>query len=346
MTCIRKESGFGSINFGQRFGTLPFCRIGAHVGQTGADLAGQQIDEFPIDIVKRTIGIESNDDGAHRLWSLWRILTEIDIPVFAFNLRELQRLKSVYECWGYTGQLDEKFRDSMIKSIDELIAACKAADFTGPIGTLVTSREWFASTLCKGEGVPNELGHILDSVLDELYEREFYRLDRDRAAYFNKSQLWGDAVDAAFPSARFDIQEAGNCLATNRETAAVFHLMRTVEWGLRALCVSLGFRKLRIRFKRSGRTSYVPIEYLEWEKILDQLNDLVDAKLIKMRKGPGKQKLQEFYYPALQDIRAIRDAWRNHVMHTRAQYTKEDSTAIYSHVKRLMMGLASEVKEV
>jgi len=67
MTCIRKESGFGSINFGQRFGTLPFCRIGAHVGQTGADLAGQQIDEFPIDIVKRTIGIESNDDGAHRL---------------------------------------------------------------------------------------------------------------------------------------------------------------------------------------------------------------------------------------------------------------------------------------
>ncbi len=200
--------------------------------------------------------------------------------------------------------------------------------------------------MCKGEGVPNELGHILDSVLDELYEREFYRLDRDRAAYFNKSQLWGDAVDAAFPSARFDIQESGNCLATNRETAAVFHLMRTVEWGLRALCVSLGFRKLRIRFKRSGRTSYVPIEYLEWEKILDQLNDLVDAKLIKMRKGPGKQKLQEFYYPALQDIRAIRDAWRNHVMHTRAQYTKEDSTAIYSHVKRLMMGLASEVKEV
>ncbi len=58
-------------------------------------------------------------------------MTEIDIPVFAFNLRELQRLKSVYECWGYTGQLDEKFRDSMIKSIDELIAACKAADLLG-----------------------------------------------------------------------------------------------------------------------------------------------------------------------------------------------------------------------
>src|ERR1700722_20353081 len=67
VTCIRKESGFSPINLGQSFGTFTFCRIGAHVGQTGADLAGQQIDESPIDIVKRTKGIEPNDDGAHRL---------------------------------------------------------------------------------------------------------------------------------------------------------------------------------------------------------------------------------------------------------------------------------------
>ena len=64
-----------------------------------------------------------------------------------------------------------------------------------------------------------------------------------------------------------------------------------------------------------------------------------------MRPGKVKQSAQEFYYPALQDVRGIKDAWRNHVMHTRREYTALEADAILEHVKRLMATLAPKVKE-
>lgn len=78
----------------------------------------------------------------------------------------------------------------------------------------------------------------------------------------------------------------------------------------------------------------------------NQLQDRVDAKLNKIKRGPAKQASQEFYYPMLQDIRGIRDAWRNHVMHTRQEYEPKDADAILGHVRRLMNTLAIRVREV
>ena len=42
-------------------------------------------------------------------------------------------------------------------------------------------------------------------------------------------------VNDKFPSAAFDIDEAGKCLAIGRSTAAVFHLMRALETAIRAV---------------------------------------------------------------------------------------------------------------
>jgi hypothetical protein len=75
-------------------------------------------------------------------------------------------------------------------------------------------------------------------------------------------------------------------------------------------------------------------------KILDGLQDAVDLKMTRLKRVSEKQKLQEFYYPALQDIRGLRDAWRNHVMHTRAEYTDKDAEAVFFHVKRLLIMLS------
>jgi hypothetical protein len=91
---------------------------------------------------------------------------------------------------------------------------------------------------------------------------------------------------------------------------------------------------------------YTPISYTDWETMLNQLQDKVDSKINKMKRGKRKQAAQEFYYPVLQDIRGIRDAWRNHVMHTRAIYIKEEADAILAHVKRLMALLALKLSVV
>jgi hypothetical protein len=194
--------------------------------------------------------------------------------------------------------------------------------------------------------VANELSNIREAVTTECGSHRFLRVVPERSQYIDEPSLLGSGVSTAFPSAVPDIREAGNCLAAECNTAAVFHLMRVVEWGLRALCVDLGLKRVKNKLRRSGKASYVPIEYSEWEKLLDQLQTKVDAKLQRLKRGSSKQHLQQFYYPALQDIRGIRDAWRNHVMHTRDEYNHADADAIMSHVKRLMETLAGRISEV
>jgi hypothetical protein len=120
-------------------------------------------------------------------------------------------------------------------------------------------------------------------------------------------------------------------------TAAVFHLMRVVEWGLRSFARHLGLLHVVADRKRG---KIVPIEYSQWEKILSQLHEKVDAKIDSMRAGPKKQAAQEFYYSALSDVGGFKDAWRNHVMHGRKQYKSADGIAVLGHVERFMKTLA------
>jgi hypothetical protein len=192
----------------------------------------------------------------------------------------------------------------------------------------------------------NQTKVLVEAIEGELKYRRFAFVPTERAKALDKIDTDWATVQGRFPSAKPDIRAAVECYALDCNTAAVFHAMRVVEWGLRALCVSLGFRKLRQKFKKSGSISYIPIEYSEWDTILNQLQPRIDAKINKIKRGPLKQQQQEFYYPIVQDIRAIRDAWRNHVMHTRQDYEPKDADAILGHVKRLMNTLAIRVREV
>jgi hypothetical protein len=184
----------------------------------------------------------------------------------------------------------------------------------------------------------------VQSILEkELAEKTCLYIPEDRPPWYGHESSFGDQVHRSFPSARFDIQEAANCFALDRYTASVFHLMRCVEWGLRAFCADVGFDEVCIH-KTDKR--YVPVEYSQWEKILSQLPKRVDEKIEKMPPGADKESAQGFYYPILQDIRAFKDAWRNHVSHTRAIYDETEGINILTHVKNFMVRLSSKVCEI
>jgi hypothetical protein len=188
-----------------------------------------------------------------------------------------------------------------------------------------------------------ELHHAKDALQREARNRLFLEVRPERKGFVDSWALFGQPVHDAFPSARFDIRETGNCLAAECHTAAVFHMMRAAEWGIRALCVHLGLKKLKWVKKRGGKVRLMPVAYSDWEHILTGLQGKVDAKITKLKRGESKQAAQEFYYPVLQDLRAIRDAFRNHVMHTRREYTRHEADAILDRVVRLMTALASRV---
>jgi hypothetical protein len=186
---------------------------------------------------------------------------------------------------------------------------------------------------------------IRSCLVAELSKHKYLYVLTEKAEYVDCDALFGSKVTTAFPSAAFDIKHAGNCFAAECPTAAVFHLMRAVEWGLRALAAHLGFRRdLRTRTK-SGKVVYTPLAWAEWEKILEALRNRVDERIVKLKRGPRKQVYQEFYHPAIKDIAGFKEAWRNHVMHTRREYSPEDAGSVFVHVKSFMIILATRISE-
>ncbi len=94
-----------------------------------------------------------------------------------------------------------------------------------------------------------------ERIADELRGVFFLRMTTSQAEMFtSNTPLFGERVFQAFPSANYDIAEAGKCLACERSTAAVFHLMRVMEAGLKVLA-------------RGMDITYAP----SWESYLTQI---------------------------------------------------------------------------
>lgn len=202
-------------------------------------------------------------------------------------------------------------------------------------------------------GLKAHLINVLNAIMNDVGLLKFLRVDEDRVRFLERDSVLDDDdsspagrdVFVAFPSARPDARAAGNCLAAECNTAAVFHMMRAVEWGLRALCVDLGVTRLRSTNRKTGKVTYKQLAYSDWESILSQAKAVAHRRLSRLVRGSQKQALQEFYLPAFHDIEGFKDAFRNHVMHARREYTRREAVAIVDRVQRFMALIASRVSE-
>jgi hypothetical protein len=83
---------------------------------------------------------------------------------------------------------------------------------------------------------------LRERIDDELRDITFLFIREREVEFYENDLLFGSDVQSNFPSATSDIKEAGNCFATGRATACVFHSMRVVEHGLRSLAKDLRVR--------------------------------------------------------------------------------------------------------
>jgi hypothetical protein len=92
--------------------------------------------------------------------------------------------------------------------------------------------------------------------MDELSYKKFAFIGPDFAPYCEQEKLFGEEVYNSFEVARREIKDAGNCLAADLGTAAVFHLMRTAEFGMRALAQE---RHVKIKNRQ--------LDYADWQTL-------------------------------------------------------------------------------
>jgi hypothetical protein len=171
-------------------------------------------------------------------------------------------------------------------------------------------------------------------LITELQQRKFAFIPVEKAKFFEAGALFGRVVQRNFRGARDHIKNAGNCLAADLNTAAVFHLMCVVEIGLRALAKQLKVKTVK---------KTVPLELGTWEDVIKALEAKVNASYPKTTKA---QQESDFYKGLFLEYRAFKDYWRNKVMHTRVDYDANTALSAYQHVCAFMQRLAEKVSEV
>jgi len=180
-----------------------------------------------------------------------------------------------------------------------------------------------------------DLGQACDElnarINDELESGYFFKLDHDKKRCYEAQNLFGLTVYNAFPSSRYDIQEAGSCFACGRWTACVFHLMRALETPLRLLAAELG----------------VGFEFGNWNTVLNQF----DKKLKEViqqnsaTKGPDRRENEEFYSETSALLRSVKNAWRNRVSHAEKSYDGERARGVLNSAESIMKHLAGRLRD-
>lgn len=228
---------------------------------------------------------------------------------------------------------------STLELLEKIKLECCAHAFTNPTEMANhTLDEW--NKLGKDYSMlASELRHLRQAVIDALGKRHFAMIYPDRVGIYKRGEFaMGEDVHREFTQAAEDIKEAANCLAAECNTAAVFHSMRVVEWGLRRLCAHVGVMRVR-RSYRPKNQKYVAIEYAQWENMLAAVQTRIDKKIEGLGPGKRKQNLQEFYYPLMRDLKGFKDEFRNHVMHARAIYDRDKAISVFKHVRDFMFAL-------
>lgn len=185
-------------------------------------------------------------------------------------------------------------------------------------------RDMIASPNVERDSLLRVLQEIQDMACDELRVHVFLALQEEDAKYFEDSQFPPNVLDR-FPGAAFDASEAGRCLALERSTACVFHLMRVVEYGLREIAHLVGIQG----------------DHPNWDVVIKK----IDCELKKEYKEREFKGLADVLSNVSANMHAVKTAWRNRVMHIDQKHTPEEARDIYAASIGLMRYLAGNLPD-
>lgn len=242
---------------------------------------------------------------------------------FVATMSKLARLHVVLALHNGLAEIDE-----LASALDDVETALKEQ----PISRAVTVQMERFRRMINGGAEPHELSIMLrelhENIIADLTAHWFLVIpDAQRSLYEQASPPFGKAVDAAFPEAAFDVACAARCLALDEWTACVFHSMRVVELGLRRVA-----RALSVPMTESS-------DYENWGNLIDQIEKAI--RLIEQEpRSADKAERSRFYSEVGTQVRYFKNAWRNHVSHSRAAYGETEARAVFMHVQALMQQLA------
>lgn len=265
-----------------------------------------------------------------RLVSLWEMLRNY---AHAF-VRLSNRLSVLEEMCRFESEsiagvvFEPELSEEANKLLDDIASECRALDFEA-IQPQIDRMRHTTKPECDAKHAVAGLRDLRERIQDTLLSRQFLYVAPGVATYFDAPLVEWDDVPDKFPSAMHDIEEAGKCLALERHTACVFHLMRVLEVGLKAQAKELG--------------AVVPRE--EWGHYIDHIEAKIRGISSANPKPSDWRETEHFHSEASAHFRALKNAWRNATMHGRGTYGGEQARTIYENARGFMRHIASKLAE-
>jgi hypothetical protein len=270
-----------------------------------------------------------------QLWSLWEIMQKFSAAGCVQLFEEMTLLAQL----ASTDEADRVIPDGTRKRVDLLL----------PLATLICTQAYLLESSAMIERIQRDFAfhitsrelqmsliHLQDLMKSEMDRQLFLAVLADDGRMFGQDRLFGDDVYGAFPSARKDIQESGNCLACERATACIFHLMRAAEIALRVLAWDR-----RVTFVKRP---HVPIQLRQWDDILKEL-DSAERKIEGYKQSFAREAQLAFYHGAMIEFRAFKNLYRHRTAHARENYDIDRARSAMTHVSGFMKILASKISE-
>jgi hypothetical protein len=278
--------------------------------------------------------------------SLWDIMKQIDVASFTTGLVSLgkfaQFLRSLRNFGVVKIDVPPELVVDRLGAAQAIFVGCQALGLTASLQmserVLSRIRDWpavgdFAAPLAtQFDILADEIEHLTLRVQDELAATLMLVIDFQKQEFFKKTDIFGAEVDAAFPSAAFEIDEAGKCYALERSTACAFHLMRALEIAIKAIGKCLNIPD---PVKDADRN---------WGAMLRKVKDEMDRRnrLAQWTRVSDR----EFFAAIHVTLDAVRNVWRNATMHVENKYTLEEAEHILGAVRGFMRKLASRMDEL
>ena len=205
---------------------------------------------------------------------------------------------------------------------EDLQNQCSDVGLKVSAALIANRKEYYGSksVAMTGTEFSTDMEHLAETIRIEMSQVQFMYMPAEQAAFYNQKELFGQDVNAKFPGIQFDIVEAGNCYATGRGTACVFHLMRIMETGVQEFGAKLGVTLVNEK---------------NWQNILDEINKSIKA----LPKSSATVEMSQ----ASANLYAVKLAWRNEVMHPKDTYTLEEADSLIRQVRLFMQQLAKIV---
>lgn len=269
------------------------------------------------------------------LVSLWDMINFYFSDAFSVLEVLRTRTESLHHDPDLNAEVTSGERRLACDAIMDAEKALKKMGLDGPLSGMMQAK----MPLNRPSLLRRELGMVLDTVRgafgDEMRKQLFFRYSEEKGRAVEKAEVEWRLVITAFPSSKDDIVHGVDCWASEHNTAAVFYMMRVAEVGLRAVA-----KERKIKLKRDK-----PLTHAQWGEIIQEIDKEVKRIELTASAGPNKDAAVAFYSGASSHARALKDRYRNRVMHAREAFSEYAAADASFHTKSFMSGLAEKLNE-